>query len=59
MATRAAHDGVIPVSQKATRTTNPIRKIVDNLVPDPNHEKSFVRFEFSDFGALSNFRCCS
>jgi tyrosine aminotransferase len=38
----------IPASHKAARTTNPIRKIVDNLNPDPHHKKSLLNLALGD-----------
>jgi len=45
---------MISQSQKAQRTTNPIRRIVDQLDPDPNHPKSLINLALGDptiFGA--------
>ncbi len=50
---------VIKASQKSKRTTNPIRNIVDNLVPPQNHAKSFLNLALGDPTLHGNLECPS
>jgi tyrosine aminotransferase len=44
-------------SQKAKRTFNPIRAIVDNLKPPQNHPKKLLNLALGDPTAYGNLHC--
>jgi tyrosine aminotransferase len=44
-------------SQKAKRTFNPIRAIVDNLKPPQNHPKNLLNLALGDPTAYGNLHC--
>lgn len=48
---------MIKASKKSHRTTNPIRNIVDNLVPPQNHPKSFLNLALGDPTLHGNLGC--
>ena len=48
---------MIRSSNKANRTKNPIRNIVDNLQPPINHPKSFLNLALGDPTIYGNLKC--
>ncbi len=47
----------IAASEKSKRTTNPIRNIVDNLVPPRNHPSTFLNLALGDPTLHGNLDC--
>lgn len=50
---------MIEASQKAKRTSNPIRNIVDNLKPPVNHPKKLLNLALGDPTVHGNLHCPS
>ena len=48
---------MIPTSLKSKRTSNPIRNIVDNLNPRPDHEKKLLNLALGDPTLHGNLQC--